>query len=270
MLNSSKDQRGFKIIGGIVYSVSLLVFFVLVGCADSLQFKGSKSSNVEPVTPPAPAPDPDPIIHDDNTTKELKEILNTASQEEKREFIKEHLDAKNTEGKPVKVCLWFNGSGHNCDFALFHVFFNVDPDTNGKYDAAFADPVKLDLNNGTSGPHVGISGVTYTVPGNNSTYGWSAVPGTLYTGYWNNEGKLNIVTTCALSSCHNGIASMSVIGKMVVKYKGSSAEVTFIDKRTKIKTTAAVTYDLANQDYEIASDNVTFDDWCQIVDQDKQ
>ena len=330
-----------------IFSLTFIIS-VLVSCSD-IQFNGTKISDLEAQGKEEPSStqkrDLIPVANEDLTKTEavetvkeeevkkeimetikqedpkteLLEILNKATPEEKREFIKIHLDVKKTEGKDVKVCFWYKYEEpyrHGCNKAIFNVFFNEEPNAEGEYDTTKAQARLLNLNNHEGynnnnevRTHVGISGKVYNVPDleagglsmatdcvnkKKEEYGGDYnqvpeseitecklkyyplsrnVPGTLYTAHWNREGKLNIVTTCALPECHNeneNIANMSVIGKIVVNYKGSSAELTFVDRNTHLRTKTAVTYDIANQDFEIVSVDKTFDDWCGIIEPNEQ
>jgi hypothetical protein len=281
---SCSDNSQLKAVGQVNHSPEL------IGEADTLPnttpaINGTNLNNPSdpsgPSNPSGPSdslkpstPSTTPILDTGTIMRHIMEISGSSNPQVKKEFIQRYLDVNNTAGKEVKVCLWFDRreEEHNCDDAKFKVKLND-----------VMQSTQLNLNNVRSRTHRGISGKNYTVPeqkrpATNFTGKYNSVPGTAYTGRWNNQARLVITTSCdsycdsgkyyctqGQLYCHDGIASMTVYGKIVLNYGGRLTEVIFIDRKTHIRTTSAETYDLVNQDYEIVTTDPTFNDWCQIT-----
>ena len=297
------NNKLLKEIGLILRLISLpVVILVFIGCSDNLELSGTHDVNNgsdEKVSPtineastlpqvgqdiksgkqqqsqkdpsdttkkeePTPKTIPQPII-------EFMGEYNSKSPEEKKQLISTHIDTANSEGKEVKICFYYDPEDyfpgvHKCALAQFLVFLNKKKSQTGIANARFAERDFLNLNNLGERWHHGISGKSYLVPNlllptERQKY---MVPGTLYKTGWDKNGKVNITINCALPSCHDGIASMAVIGKLVIKNGGTSSEVTFIDRKTQIGTGTSTVYDASKQDLKLVSGNPSFDDWCQI------
>ncbi len=287
----------------IIRQVGLsLCLFVFMGCSGSLELSGThsvnqgsndaesftpheastlpqvgqdiKNDNQQPQQQPSRTPkkeEPTPPNTIPQPIVEFMSEYNSKSPEEKQQLISTHIDIAGSEGKEVKICFYYDPEDyfpgvHKCNLAQFLVFLNKDKSQTGIANARFAERELLNLNNLGENRHHGISGKSYLVPNlllptARQQY---MVPGTLYKTGWDKQGKINITINCALPSCHDGIASMAVIGKLVVKNGGSSSEVTFIDRRTQIVTGTSTVYDATDRNFVLVSGDPSFDDWCQV------
>ncbi len=275
---SCSDNSQLKAVGKVNHSPELIGEADTLPNTDTTPAIGGTNLNhptnpTNPSDPSGPSRPSTPILDTGTIMRKIMEISGSSNPQIKKEFIRTYLDVNNTAGKEVKVCLWFDRreEEHNCDDAKFKVKLND-----------VIQSTQLNLNNVKSRTHRGISGKNYTVPeqqrpATNFTGKYNSVPGTAYTGHWNNQARLLITTSCdsycdngqyyctrGQLYCHDGIASMTVYGKIVLNYGGKLTEVMFIDRKTHIRTTSVETYDLVNQDYEIVTTDPSFDDWCQI------
>lgn len=250
-------------------------FFIFESCSNE-SFQGSRgvkqleaSENVPEISQPSSI--------EQTEEEKLVDYFNKLSPEEKKEFIKQNIDADATEGKDFKICLYYRYDAkntHKCNHATFNVILNKQ--IQSRY---------LDLNNyiGNSGKArtvVGISGKQYSVP-NGSEF---SVPGTLYTTSWKDK-QVIIETTCnksgfnkpvvdtygtAHTSCHTGIANLSVIGNVMVNYNGKSRVMYFYEQKGVIKTNKEIKYELENREsyenLELTVEEPKFSDWCTVTE----
>ena len=238
---------------------------------------GNPQSNQPDSPPPPPVKvqatnDPISSSTDSNVVNSIIRSINTTYSQRKGAFISEHLNLEQTKNHGVKFCFYYEKKDHVCDLAQFYVYINAYRNPGGDYSPIYAETPILNLNNGsvTTTRKVnnkivpvsryvnGISGRGIPVDAGGS------VPGILYAGQWNQEGKINIATRCALDKCHDGIMSMAVIGTIVVNYDGKPSEIVFIDRKHEVSTNDTFLYNLANRNFEIVSGSRSFDDWCNI------
>lgn len=231
--------------------------------------------------------DDDPYLVE--TNKVIEEHRKVAEQAISKMTNEEKL-AHISSTKDTEICMAYiyrkTGLAHFCRQANYNVFFN------GKQ-----HNTPLNLNNGhkENGTRyvTGIyTGNKYQVPdlsqiailededNRNLKYTTSRsdvdpkynisivdVPGTLYKGLsWNDQGKLEITTTCAQESCAHADtnqAVFSLIGKVDIEYNGVKIPYYVSKQQEKIKPNPGATINLSSM--EVVKDKPVFDDWCAFV-----